>query len=456
MTLGWLAGLGILLLAGNGSPQGPSLSLQAQGLVLEGPRVFSLEDSLPAWQTLLRTGPLPTTLETLQERIRRCLANQGFPEAWVRPWYFTGPPDSLVVHLWIHPGPLRRLQVLVSRPPGVSLAPLRRWFQPALQHPYSHQRLIALQIGWNHRFGHRLWIDSVQFHPPETLVLFVKQRPANRMEGVLSYSQEGHILGNLTLDFQNLAGTLRALHLSWTRWRAAEQEAWVAYEEPWIPHAWIRLEGHLYLHDTLSQVLEGAWVLAPMALRDRWGLGMVFHRSLWIPTQEWHRETRSLLVAERYRLRGITWRLRLEGTRQFLRYLGHLRLTLGPTRGPLGGGEVLAAGVERSPHLLPGDLLDFPLLWLPFASHRFPRDFQRLLGLRLFVGLGAGDTEVRGLLEQSHSWLRDSTQALHRWGTGIEIRWRTSTGLHAHLQYTWTPGRSLGEGVLRVLMGQWF
>ncbi len=448
MILWILAGLVTLAPPGTG----PRLA----GFRIHGSPVLALQDSLDTWQTAVRdSAPSARVLGRLVHRITRFFQNRGFPFSRVRVAYFTGPEDSLTAHLVVQPGPLVKPGVLRAEGvPGVP-GPLRRWFAPALRNPYAVERLRTLAEGWNLRFGDRLTVDSFRLRPPDTLLLFVQQHPANHLEGALSYDQAGRLLGRLSLRFLNLGGTLRALAISWYRWRAEEQELQVAYEEPWVPYLQIRLEGRGYLQDTLMQVWEGAVVVFPLQLSSRLGLGIAHQRSLWIPTQERHRETRSLIYAEGGT--DLAWLLRAEATSRFLRYQARLRLRVQAPPALGAGAEVVSAGLYRSPALQPTDLLEVPLSWLPFGLRALPREFRRLLGIRYFVGLTTPALALRGMVEQNF-WRRrlDDPQGHRGWGAGLELTWRTPGGLRMGLQYTWRPGLSPWDGVLRIDLSQGF
>ncbi len=433
------------------APKPPRLA----SFVIHGSPVLSLADSLRPWQLLVRdSAATPRVVQRLLERIAQTYRNRGFPAPQIRVAYFTGPATGMTLHVALQPGPLAKpanLQVQgVARPPGI----LVHWFAPVRAQPYAEHRLREITQAWNRRFGDRLRVDSFELRLPDTLVLYVRPLVANRLAGALTYGADGRILGRFALDFRNLAGTLRALSLRWWRWRAEEQELRVAYEEPWVLFTRLRAEGRMYLQDTLLQVWEGALLVFPLAIPYPIGFGISHQRSLWIPTQQRSRETRSLVYLEIGSPQGGGYGLlRAEATQQFLRYQGRVMASVPVEWGVRTGTEIVAAGISRSPTLLPSDLLEVPLQWLPLGVLRVPREMQRLLGLRLFVGFASPSLNLRILLEQNRWTPRDAEEE-HGRGAGLELRWRTPGGLEAGLQYSWPFGTPPWQGILRLTLSQ--
>jgi len=123
------------------------------------------------------------------------------------------------------------------------------------------------------------------------LLIKVKEGRPNRFDGMVGYipaasSSAGYVTGLIDVQFRNLFGTARKLHLRWHRLDRFSQELAADYEEPWI--GGIPLNGELSFlqrkQDT-TYVLHRYAVSGAYMFTEEFSVGLLFRGSSVVPSE---------------------------------------------------------------------------------------------------------------------------------------------------------------------------
>jgi len=205
------------------------------------------------------------TMESLITELLRFYEDHGLPLAKIYPETLETIEDSSILILKIEEGPI----VVVN---DIEFYGIRRTrkktilklLAPLLQKPFDG-KFLRREIS-NLKEEGAVEIDSIAFIETDygyTLLLFVSNEAQNSIGGIISATSRYQPVGKITLNANNLWGTLRRLNISWRRISLGEQELNFTYREPWISghNIFGELTGNYFFKDSLFSKKEASLLL---------------------------------------------------------------------------------------------------------------------------------------------------------------------------------------------------